>query len=320
MQLARNIRRLLSRNYRRFDAVRRFLAVEKRNAARAGAGLRPAMLLRGLTSDKAAIYDARRLARYWPDFDATGGHRTNGSYAALLDHKDLLHNLLARLDAGPAVLGLVRRGRYRPFDQPHDRELDEFIGSVDAVLLRHLDVRDPEPPRLLRRNGSVLLLDSTPVDTGTLAATLAARTTLVVASPTSLAAGGIGPTALRFVTMLRDPASGTPFCAFVLRPADAAASLGDCLATAVPAENDSDRETAAALADRVMRALPMLRAASFVLARDAEGFRIVDASNVLDVAAAQRHGPLLDDPRIEAAYTAMFRPRRQRPPTATDRG
>lgn len=314
MSVGRSLRRLLSptRNYRRFDAVRRFLAVEKRHSTRTGTGPRPAMLLRGMTSDKAAIYDAERLDRYWPDFDATGGHRTNGFYTALLDHKDLLHNVLARLDAGPTVLGLIRRRHYRAFDQRQESGIDELLATIEAVLLRPLDEPEPGPPRLLRRSGHGLLLDGQPVGADSLAAQLATGTTLVVAAPASLAAGNTGR-ASRFVTMLRDPGSGIPFCAFMLRSAEAdATSFADCLAAAAPAEMDSEYERAAAVATRVMRALPMLRAASFLVVGDTAGHRIIDASNVLDVAAAQRYGPLLDDPRIAAAHAAMFRQGRLR--------
>jgi hypothetical protein len=353
-ELRRRLRRTLAptRLYYRLNEVRRFIASERQAAPGSVSALvRLRLLARGMTSDKLESYADAGLDRYWSDFDAARTGVLNGVYAELLDRKDMLHHILARLGLGPAIIGVIRRGSVAVQPAPDggacEQALETVLNQHPNLLLRPLAATDARPPQLLVRQGAYYWLDGLRLDASALPTMFGTEPWLAVTAPLETGSDG-APAAEHFVklVMLRDLHTAEPFCAYALQPVapidpGRTARLPDLLkiaaridpasgnigraATFVRSDNGARRRffdthpvsgeaiagrtvwrwpDAVALANRAMAGLPMIRAASFLLARTSDAYCIVDAANGLDIAAAQLHAPLLDDPRISAIHAA----------------
>jgi hypothetical protein len=355
-----HIRRSLAptKLYYKFDEVRRFLASERKIAMTSTFSLgKLRLLMRGMTTDKQHIYTDAKIDRYWSDFDAARMGSFNGAYTELLERKDLLHRILSRLEVGPSVLGVIRRGAFLAQQGTGEEVLERFLPRLDSVLLRPLEEPQPSAPRLLARIGTDFEFDGAPAELPDLLRMFEQQPWLVLESPTGLAPNGvIGYRNLVKIVMMRDRQTATPFCAFALQPVEPILPgqryrLADLLTIAARIDIDSgitgraatvlrggfrqERylfdihpltaepisgrcvpgwEDAVGVGLRVMAGMPMINAGSFLLVRCAGSYRIIDASNSLDVAAAQLHRPLLEDARISDLH-ATYVARRSLPRT-----
>lgn len=216
--------------YMRLRVYRSFLRNE-----RAVGGLNPFSLgryryfLAGLNSDKRYLYTHDPdLRNYWSDFDCQRTRAFNKAYGMVFDRKDILHRVLARMNVGPRVLGLVRDGFFYPEDGTEPRRLHDAPDCLPAqFLLRKVG---PSFSRgmywVCRRNGQ-WLFNEHPVEEGRLLEFLGEGWWMAFEHLEQAASGyaaGIFPQTPNFLhlTVLRCHETGAPYCAFATQMIGAA--------------------------------------------------------------------------------------------------
>ncbi len=184
---------------------------------------------------------------------------------------------------GASVEAILREGFYLVAEVPED-----FLAGGEPARLEFLSIamlRD----RQTRQPFCAFALK--PLATGGGSAATPLRDLLATAARIDPATGVLG----RAASVVRGP-----------RPERLFLAVDPATGEAIEGQRVPDWEAALATAHRAMNHLPMINAATFLLLRGRQGYMVVDASNRLEVAAAQLHGPLLGDARLRAARAALL--------------
>jgi hypothetical protein len=326
----------LAKAYRRARVYRRLVRDEVRyGRAELGWFKRMGYLLKGFNSDKSYLYDLEQypLDSYWSDIEENKVRAFNLVHSLLLDRKDIFHVQMAKLGAGPLVVGTLIDGRFYPYPPGKEQSFASLVDSLpDDTLVRPLrGTGFGKTVRWLQMGERGLELGRSRPDRAAIPAHLA----LSIGWWQIMAPVGISRASYAYrlfqkrknllrITTLRCPESGAAFPAFAIQvigedsPLYARVDLEtgvlgqgvrllrvksrkECHACQPDNGARIDGVTvdqwpqALALATRVHDALPTLAAVSWQLALSEQGWQIVNATNRLDAEWAQLHEPLSEN-------------------------
>jgi hypothetical protein len=335
----------IARAYRRARVYKRLVRDEVRYG-RVELGWRKRMgyLFKGFNSDKSYLYDLEQypLDSYWSDIEENKVRAFNLVHSLLLDRKDIFHVQMAKLGAGPPVVGTLVNGRFYPYPPGEERSFEALVDSLpeDTLVRPLLGTGFGKTLRWLHMGERGLELGRSRADREAIPARQALSSGWwQIMGPAGISKASYaerllpGRKNLLRITTLRCPESGAVFPAFAIQvigedsPLYAQVDLeSGVLGQGVRLLRGKSRKECHAcqpdngaringvvvdqwpqpleLAIRVHDALPTLAAVSWQMALSGQGWQIVNATNRLDAESVQFHGPLFKNDRFKEFVSA----------------